>query len=94
MRDFRTRGVKALEQVPKGETILLSGQQGPVYFLVPAIGDLAAEERDIRRTLAKASLREYARHAAEYPMTDEEIEQEIAAARAELRSEQAQRKSA
>src|SRR5476651_1150302 len=35
LREFRTRGAKALESVPKGETILLSGQQGPAYFHVP-----------------------------------------------------------
>jgi hypothetical protein len=32
LRGFRTRGSKALEAVPQGETILLSGQQGPAYF--------------------------------------------------------------
>ena len=94
LREFRTRGIKALENIPKEETILLAGQQGPAYFLVPAIGDLAAEERELRRAIAKANLREYARRAQAFPMTDEEIEQEIAAARSELQPEQARRKSA
>jgi antitoxin (DNA-binding transcriptional repressor) of toxin-antitoxin stability system len=94
LREFRTRGAKALEKVPEGETVLLAGQKGPIYFLVPVIGDLAAEEREIRHVIAKASLREYARRAEAFPMTDEEIEQEIAAARAELQPEQATRKSA
>ena len=57
LREFRTRGAKALDSVPQGETVLLSGQQGPAYFLVPVLGDVAAEDRELRRALAKASLR-------------------------------------
>ena len=57
LREFRTRGAKALEAVPAGETVLLSGQDGPAYFLVPVVGDVAAEDRELRRALAKASLR-------------------------------------
>ena len=45
LREFRTRGSKALEAVPQGETILLSGQQGPAYFLVPVLGDVADPPR-------------------------------------------------
>jgi antitoxin (DNA-binding transcriptional repressor) of toxin-antitoxin stability system len=63
LREFRTRGSKALEAVPQGETILLSGQQGPAYFLVPVLGDLAMEDRELRRAMAKASLRESWLHA-------------------------------
>lgn len=94
LREFRTRGAKALEKVPKGETVLLAGQKGPAYFLVPAVGDIAAQEREIRRAVAKANLREYARRAEAFPMTDEEIEQEIAAARRERMNAKAERKSA
>jgi antitoxin (DNA-binding transcriptional repressor) of toxin-antitoxin stability system len=83
LREFRTRGAKALAAVPKGETILLAGQQGPAYFLVPAMGDLAAQDKDLRLALARASLRESAVAAAAFPITDEEIEQEIQAVRAE-----------
>jgi len=57
LREFRTRGAKALESVPQGETVLLSGQQGPAYFLVPVLGDVAAEDCELRRAMAKASLR-------------------------------------
>jgi hypothetical protein len=57
MREFRTRGVKAIESVPQGETVLLSGQRGPAYFLVPVMGDVAAEDRELRRAMAKSSLR-------------------------------------
>lgn len=86
LREFRTRGAKALEAVPKGETILLSGQKGPAYFLVPAMGDIAAQEDDIGAVIARASLREYANRAAALEISDEEIEQEIQAARAERRA--------
>lgn len=94
LREFRTRGAKALEAVPKGETVLLTGQQGPAYFLVPVMGDIAAEEREIRRATAKASLREYARRAEAFPITDEEIEEEIAASRREGRGAGEKRKRA
>ncbi len=57
MREFRIRGVKALETVPGGETVLLAGQQGPAYFLVPVLGDVAMEDRELRRAMARASLR-------------------------------------
>jgi antitoxin (DNA-binding transcriptional repressor) of toxin-antitoxin stability system len=83
LREFRTRGAKALAAVPKGETVLLAGQQGPAYFLVPAMGDLAAQDKDLRLALARASLRESAVAAAAFPITDEEIEREIQAVRAE-----------
>ncbi len=58
LREFRTRGSSALEGVPAGETILLSGQEGPVYFLVPVRGDVVLEDLELRRAMAKASLRE------------------------------------
>jgi antitoxin (DNA-binding transcriptional repressor) of toxin-antitoxin stability system len=83
LREFRTRGAGALKAVPRGETVLLSGQKGPAYFLVPVVGDIAAQDMDLRRTMARASLRQSASLAAAFPITDEEIEQEIAAARAQ-----------
>ena len=83
LREFRTRGAKALKAVPKGETVLLAGQQGPAYFLVPVMGDIAAQDMDLRRAIARASLRESAAAAVGFPITDEEIEQEIRAARTE-----------
>ena len=58
LREFRTRGSKALEAVPKGETVLLAGQQGPAYFLIPVMGDVVVEELELRRAQAKASLRQ------------------------------------
>jgi hypothetical protein len=52
-REFRTRGASALPSVPAGD---LSGQDDPTFFLVPALGDVATEDRALRRTTAKASL--------------------------------------
>lgn len=83
LREFRTRGSKALQAVPRGETVLLAGQQGPAFFLVPVMGDIAAQDLDLRRAIARASLRESAVAAAAFPITDEEIDQEIRAARVE-----------
>lgn len=80
LREFRTRGSKALQSVPDGETILLSGQQGPAFFLVPVVGDVVMEERELRRAMAKSSLRNSWRLAeasrANLPR-DEEIDLEI-----------------
>jgi len=88
LREFRTRGAKALESVPRGETILLSGQDGPAWFLVPASGDVALQDRELRRAMAMASLRESWRRAEELgidKMTDEEINEEIDRMRRERR---------
>jgi hypothetical protein len=82
--------VKALKDVRGGETVLLAGQHGPAYFLVPVMGDVAAEERELRRAMAKASLRQGWWIAEKQPIGDEEIEQEIAAVRTDR---QAQRES-
>jgi len=92
LREFRTRGAKALEAVPTGETILLSGQQGPAYFLVPVAGDVALMDRELRRALAKASLRETWRLAGEiglHSISDDEIEHEIAQVRTARRTRKA-----
>ncbi len=83
LREFRTRGTSALQSVPAGETILLSGQDGPTFFLVPVIGDVAAEDKELRKAMAKASLRnnwKIAQSAAR-TISEEEIEKEIALAR-------------
>ena len=63
LREFRTRGVKALKEVPAGETTLLVGQNGPAFFLVPVFGDVIKEDRELRRAMALASLREGWRRA-------------------------------
>jgi antitoxin (DNA-binding transcriptional repressor) of toxin-antitoxin stability system len=89
LREFRTRGSKALQAVPRGETILLSGQKGPAYFLIPVEGDLALADRELRRAMAQASLCESWRYAEETgadKMTMEDINREIAQVRAEAQS--------
>lgn len=81
LREFRTRGARALEAVPVGETILLAGQNGPVYFLVPVQGDVVAEDRELRIAMAKASLRKSwlaAEVSGAALASDEEIDAEIA----------------
>jgi antitoxin (DNA-binding transcriptional repressor) of toxin-antitoxin stability system len=92
LREFRTRGSKALDSVPKGETILLAGQDGPAYFLIPVLDDITAQDRELRRAHARASLRESWREAEALglnSMTDEEINAEINRARAERKRHQA-----
>jgi len=79
LREFRTRGSKALEAVPNGETVLLAGQKGPEYFLIPVLGDVILEDRELRRAMAKASLRKnwHLAEAAGTDLSDEEIDREI-----------------
>jgi antitoxin (DNA-binding transcriptional repressor) of toxin-antitoxin stability system len=88
LREFRTRGAKALESVPQGETVLLSGQRGPAYFLVPVVGDVAAEDRELRRAMAKASLRANWAHDEALGLADTadaEIDHEIDQVRSQRR---------
>lgn len=84
LREFRTRGAKALEAVPAGETVLLAGQKGPAYFLIPVVGDVILEDRELRRAMAKASLRENWQRAEAVgeDLSDDEVEQEIDLVRA------------
>ena len=86
LREFRTRGVKALADVPRGETTLLVGQSGPAFFLVPVLGDVIKQDKDLRRAMARASMREGWQLAEELGgMSDEEINAEIDAVRASHR---------
>ncbi|HTF69842.1 MAG TPA: hypothetical protein VK638_44905 [Edaphobacter sp.] len=79
LREFRTRGSKALEAVPNGETVLLAAQKGPAYFLVPVLGDVILEDRELRRAMANANLCKNWRlaEATEVKLRDEEIDREI-----------------
>ena len=84
LREFRTRGAKVLKDVPAGETVLLAGQQGPAYFLIPVQGDVIAEDRELRLAMARASLRagwERIEASGLPAPTDEEIDKEIAEVR-------------
>ena len=91
LREFRVYGSKALGTVPGGETVLLAGQKGPAYFLVPVLGDVVMEDRELRRAMAKASLRQNWKlvEAAGGPLSDEEMEREIE----EVRVERGRRKA-
>jgi antitoxin (DNA-binding transcriptional repressor) of toxin-antitoxin stability system len=85
LREFRTRGSSALQAVPEGETVLLAGQQGPAYFLIPVSGDVVAQDQELRRAMAKASLRRgwaMAKAAGVEPISDEDIDREVAKVRA------------
>ena len=84
LREFRTRGSKALETVPDGETVLLAGQHGPAFFLIPVVGDVVLEDRELRRAMAKASLRKNWKLAesAGGVVSDEKIDQEVNRVRA------------
>lgn len=79
LREFRTRGSKALEAVPDGETVLLAGQNGPAYFLIRVVGDVIQEDRELRRAMAKANLRQNWRlaEASGTNLSEEEIDREI-----------------
>jgi antitoxin (DNA-binding transcriptional repressor) of toxin-antitoxin stability system len=91
LREFRTRGAKALADVPRGETTLLVGQNGPAFFLVPVFGDVIKEDKELRRAMALSSLREGWRLAEQVGgMSEEEIEAEIAAARADRHLQRAE----
>jgi len=84
LREFRTRGSKALKKIAATETIVLAGRNGPEYFLVPVIEDLATQDRELQRAMAKASLRRDWQLAKEYGLdkiTDAEIDAEIAEVR-------------
>jgi antitoxin (DNA-binding transcriptional repressor) of toxin-antitoxin stability system len=48
LREFRTRGSKALKPTAVGETILLAGRNGPEYFLVPVLEDVATQDRELQ----------------------------------------------
>lgn len=84
-RDFRLQGAKALGKVRPGEGVLLTGRQGPAYFLFPVQPEaLDAQEEELKTALALASLRESWRRAEETGLasiTMEEIDAEIATSR-------------
>lgn len=85
LREFRTRGSKALKKVPVTETVVLAGRNGPEFFLVPVLEDVAVQDRELRRAMAMASLRrgwQIAGESGADTVTDAEIDAEIAQVRA------------
>jgi antitoxin (DNA-binding transcriptional repressor) of toxin-antitoxin stability system len=95
LREFRIRGEKALSEVAKDEIVLLSGQKGPVYYLVPVQGDLAIADKELRRAMAMASLQESWRYSEEQGFdqaSDEEIIKEIDGEIGKVRRQNAKRR--
>lgn len=67
-------------------------QDSRAYFLVPVLGDVALEDRELRRAMAKTNLRESWRLAEETrldPVSEEEIDREIDPVRAARRRRKA-----
>jgi len=88
MRDFQKQGPDAIT-APRNEVVLLTGRSGPAYFLVPVFDtDLAFQAEQLQQAMALASLRETqdaAERAGLSGTSMEEINDEIAAIRAERR---------
>lgn len=90
IRDFRLQGSKALGPMRAGEAVVLSGRQGPAYFLIPVEpGAMEAQEEELKTALALASMRESWRQAESAGMADmgmDEIDAEITAYRRERKA--------
>lgn len=92
LREFRTRGSRALKKIPRSETVLLAGRSGPEYFLVPVMEDIATQDRELQRAMAKASLRrdwQLARESGLDKITGAAIDAEIDEVRRALRGRSA-----
>ena len=89
-RDFRLQGAKALGKMRPGEAVVLSGRQGPAYFLIPVEPQaMEAQEEELKGAMALAAMRESWRRAEAAGLADmtmEEIDAEIAATRQELQA--------
>ena len=70
-----------------GEAVVLSGRQGPAYFLIPVEPEsMEAQEEELKTAMALAAMRESWRRAEAAGlagMTMDEIDAEIAASRKE-----------
>lgn len=90
LREFRTRGLKALGPDEGQGVVVLCNRQGPAFFLVTVQpGDLEAQGRELLRAQAKASLRAWQLQAKVLgmdQMSDEDIEAEINASREDRRA--------
>jgi hypothetical protein len=84
-RDFRLQGAKALGKLRPGEGVVLSGRQGPAYFLIPVEpGAMEVQEEELKTAMALAAMRDSWRRAEAAGLADltmDEIDAEIAAAR-------------
>lgn len=86
-RDFRLQGAKALGKLRPGDAVVLSGRQGPAYFLIPVEPEsMESQEEELKTAMALAAMRESWRRAEAAGMADmtmDEIDAEIAASRKE-----------
>jgi hypothetical protein len=84
-RDFRLQGAKALGKLRRGEAVVLSGRQGPAYFLIPVQPEaMEAQEEELKTAMALAAMRDSWRRAEAAGLADltmDEIDAEIAASR-------------
>lgn len=89
-RDFRLQGAKALGKLRPGDAVILSGRQGPAYFLIPVESEsMEAQEEELKTAMALAAMRESWRRAEAAGLSDmtmDEIDAEIAAARKESKA--------
>ena len=89
-RDFRLQGAKALGKLRPGEAVVLSGRQGPAYFLIPVAPEaMDAQEEELKTAMALAAMRESWRSAEAAGlanMTTDEIDAEIADSRKETQA--------
>jgi len=84
LREFRTRSLKALGPIKQGEIVLMSGEEGLAYFLVPVLGDVVMVHYELWRAMAKVSLREnwfHAKASGLDQMNEQAIHQEVKRAR-------------
>jgi antitoxin (DNA-binding transcriptional repressor) of toxin-antitoxin stability system len=97
LRDFRLQGAKALGRLLPGEAVVLSGRQGPAYFLIPVEPEaMEAQEEELKSALALAAMRESWRRAEAAGLaglTIERIDAEIAASRKETQPPRKRRAS-
>ncbi len=86
-RDFRLQGAKALGKLRPGDAVILSGRQGPAYFLIPVEPEsMEAQEEELKTAMALAAMRESWRRAEAVGLADmtmDEIDAEIASSRKE-----------
>lgn len=88
MRDFQKKGLDAIT-APRNEVILLTARSGPSFFLVPVFDtDLAFQAEQLQQAIALSSLRECqeaAKREGRSGVSMDEINEDIAAIRAERR---------
>ncbi len=87
LRDFRLQGANALGKLRPGDAVILSGRQGPAYFLIPLEPEsMETQEEELKTTMAQAAMRVSLRRvgaAGLADMTMDGIDAEIAASRKE-----------